>query len=52
MIGGTASLLGHRHVTAAHMTTPHDPVPDIVASGREINRDDVELLWGDLIEGR
>jgi hypothetical protein len=30
---------------------PPDPVPEIVASGREITRDDVEMLWADLING-
>jgi hypothetical protein len=29
-----------------------DPVPGIVASGREITRDDVEMLWSDLISAR
>ena len=29
-----------------------DAVPEIVASGREITRDDVEMLWSDLISAR
>lgn len=35
------------------MTEPRlpDPVSGIVASGREITREDVEMLWADLIEG-
>ena len=41
-----------RHVTTDHMTTPYDAVPDILASGREIHRNDCEMLWADLIEGR
>jgi hypothetical protein len=45
---------GHRHVTTAQMTEDRrlDPVPRIVASGREIARDDVEMLWSDLISAR
>ncbi len=44
---------GHRHVTTAQMTEDRTPdaVPGIVASGREITRDDVEMLWSDLISG-
>ena len=30
---------------------PPDAVPGIVASGREITRDDVEMLWSGLISG-
>jgi hypothetical protein len=29
-----------------------DPVAEIVASGREITRDDADMLWSDLISGR
>ena len=31
---------------------PPDPVPEIVASGREITRADADMLWSDLINGR
>jgi hypothetical protein len=50
----TQPRIGHRHVTTAHMSEDRapDPVPGIVASGREITRDDVEMLWSDLISGR
>jgi hypothetical protein len=45
---------GHRHVATAQMTEDRAPdaVPGIVASGREITRDDVEMLWFGLISGR
>lgn len=39
-------------MTGPHAPVPHDPVPAIVSSGREIDRDDIEMLWADLIEGR
>ena len=31
---------------------PDDPVPGIVASGRQITADDVEMIWADFIERR
>jgi len=34
------------------MSEPSDPIPEIVASGREVVAEDVEPLWSDLMEGR
>ena len=34
------------------MSESSDPIPEIVASGREVVTEDVEPLWFDLIDGR
>jgi hypothetical protein len=34
------------------MSESSDPIPEIVASGREVVAEDVEPLWSDLMDGR